>query len=84
MDNNTMCGCGKNKIMYRSIGVCRFCYKKLSVEERKVPKKQKTNKFDKSDSHDMTMEELDELVKEQYKNLPDWWKDEVPFSRDDK
>lgn len=30
------------------------------------------------------MEEIEAIIAEQYRNLPDWWPDEVPFSGDDR
>lgn len=49
----------------------------LKRQQNKEEAERRRRKYDK------TMEELDKLVEEQYRNLPDWWPDEIPFGEGD-
>ncbi len=61
--------CGK--LRYRAPwGLCQPCYKDLEIRKKHV---RLPAPGDSHYHHEPTMEELDALIAEQSKNLPDWW-----------
>jgi hypothetical protein len=63
--------CGKPCVVYRGRGLCWTCYGNPGIRESYGKSKY-------APGHEPTMEELDAIIAEQMKCLPNWWYSSMP------